>query len=286
MPPRLPGEIAPAPPNKKTPCFLFLLWFGHFLPDGVQQAFGFEFIQSVAGGFEVVGQRLGQALIERSVFHVDDHGPVASTCDLLGESKGLLLRRQGANRNIPCPIGQDDEQWFHVWMDHLLLGEHFIGHQQTGRERRLATHRNVGQGALGQRDGIRRGQDKCGAVLLEDDQTDPVAALIGVRQQGQDGTLRGGHTLCHGHGPGSIHQKQDQVGGLLDAYLALQVTFLDGKSHLLALLDASFLEGCCRADGGIEGHIVGFAVGRAGLNVTASFALGVRARAAAGMLAG
>jgi diguanylate cyclase (GGDEF)-like protein/PAS domain S-box-containing protein len=43
---------------------LFLFRFSHFLPDGIQQAFRFKFVQCVTGGFEVVGQRLGQALIK------------------------------------------------------------------------------------------------------------------------------------------------------------------------------------------------------------------------------
>jgi hypothetical protein len=41
----------------------------------------------------------------------------------------------------------------------------------------------------------------------------------------------------------------------------LQVAFLNGKSHLLALFGTLFLEGCCCTNGGIECHIVGLAVG-------------------------
>jgi hypothetical protein len=60
----------------------------------------------------------------------------------------------------------------------------------------------------------------------------------------------------------------------------LQVALLDGKGNFLSLFGAAFLEGCCGADGGIEGYIVSFTVGWAGLDVTASFALGMSARTA------
>jgi hypothetical protein len=61
---------------------------------------------------------------------------------------------------------------------------------------------------------------------------------------------------------------------------------LDGKSHLFPLLNALFLERGCGADGGVEGYIISPAVGRAGLDITAAFALGMRTRTAAGMLTG
>jgi len=46
------------------------------------------------------------------------------------------------------------------------------------------------------------------------------------------------------------------------------------------------LEGRRGTDGGIEGDIVGFTVGWAGLDITASLTLGVCVRPAPGMLAG
>jgi len=61
---------------------------------------------------------------------------------------------------------------------------------------------------------------------------------------------------------------------------------LDGERHLLALLGASFLEGCSRADGSIKGYIVSFALCRAGLDVAASLSLGMGARTTPGMMAG
>jgi hypothetical protein len=47
-----------------------------------------------------------------------------------------------------------------------------------------------------------------------------------------------------------------------------------------------FLKRRCCTESGIEGYIVGLAVGRPGLDVTTSFALGMRARAASRMLTG
>ncbi len=58
------------------------------------------------------------------------------------------------------------------------------------------------------------------------------------------------------------------------------------KATLLALLGAALLEGGGGAEGGVEGDVVGLAVGGAGLDVAAALALGVGARAAPGVLAG
>jgi hypothetical protein len=55
---------------------------------------------------------------------------------------------------------------------------------------------------------------------------------------------------------------------------------LDGKRYFFALFGPLHLERSRGAQRGIESDIVGFTLGRAGLDVTAAFTLGVRARAA------
>ncbi len=265
--------------------FIFL-GFGHFLPDRAQQAFGLEFIQGIAGGFKMVCQSLGQPLIERGVFHVDDDGAEIPPGNLLGELVGFFLRGQNSHGDVTGSIGEDDQQRFHIRVDELFLRQYFIGHQHSRRQRRFPSHGDIRQGALGECDRIGGRQDESGPVLLEDDQPHAVAALVGIGQKGQDGALGGSHAFRDSHGPGSIHQEQDQIGGLFDADFPLQVALLDGESHLFTLLGALRLEGRGGAQGRIESHVVSLAVGGAGLDVTAAFALGVRARAAAGMLAG
>jgi hypothetical protein len=52
---------------------------------------------------------------------------------------------------------------------------------------------------------------------------------------------------------------------------------LDGKSYLLALFGASFLERRGRADRCIEGYIISLAVGGTGLDITPAFTFCVRA---------
>ncbi len=63
----------------------------------------------------------------------------------------------------------------------LLVLEHVRGEQQSRGERRLPADGNVHQRALGELHRIGGGQDERGAVLLEDDQTDSVATLVGIR---------------------------------------------------------------------------------------------------------
>jgi hypothetical protein len=229
----------------------------------------------------MVCQLLGEALVERSMFHVDDHAAKPSTGNLLGEAIRFLLRRDRPDGNIPRAIGQNNEQRFHVWVGDLLLREHFVRQEQSSRERCLAAHRDIRQRALGKHDRVRWRQDERGAVLLEYDQPDPVAALVRVCQQRQDRTFRRGHAFRHGHGPRRVHQEEHEVGGALHADFALEITFLDGERNLLALFGAPFLEWGCGADGGIEGDVVCLAVGRTGLDVPSVFALGMRAGPAA-----
>ncbi len=69
--------------------FLFLLRFGHFLPDGIQEAFRFELVESVTGSLKMVSQRLRQALVEGGVFHIDYHGTIVSAGDLFSETEGF-----------------------------------------------------------------------------------------------------------------------------------------------------------------------------------------------------
>ncbi len=124
-------------------------------------------------------------------------------------------------------------------------------------------------------DGVGWGQHKCGAVLLEDDQSHPVAALVGIRQQGQDRALGGVHPFCHCHGPGGIHQEQDQVGHALDPDLALQVGRLDGESQPFSFLCAVHLVGSRGAEGGVEGDVILLVSGRTRLDIASVLALGL-----------
>ena len=120
---------------------------------------------------------------------------------------------------------------------------------------------------------------------MEDDQAHPVAALVGIGEQGEDGALGGAHALGDRHRPGGIDHEQHQVGGLLDADLALKIGRADGKGHPLAQLGALALEGGGGAHGGVKGQVIGAPVGGARLDVAAALALGVGARAAPGALA-
>jgi len=161
-----------------------------------------------------------------------------------------------------------------------------MGEEEAGGEGRLAAYGDIDEGALGKLHRVGGGQHQGGAVLLEDDQTDAVAALVGVREQREDGALGGVHALGDGHGPGGVHQEEHKVGDALDADLALEVALLDGEGQALALLGAAFLEGGGGAEGGVEGDVVVAVARRARLDIAAVLALGVGERTAPGVLAG
>jgi len=61
---------------------------------------------------------------------------------------------------------------------------------------------------------------------------------------------------------------------------------LDSKSHPLALFGPILLEWGCGAQCGVKRQVIGFPVRRAGLNVAAAFALGMRLRATSGVTTG
>ncbi len=247
----------------------------HFIPNGVIQVFRLQFAQAITRCLEVVCQLLGESLVECGVFHVDDHALDLFVRNQFRETVGFFLRRKRADRNVARPIGHDDQERFDIRVRYFLVLQHIRRHQQPGGERGLAADRNVNQGALGKLDRIRGRQDQCGAILLEDDQPDPVAALVRIGQQRKDGALGGVHAFCHSHRPGGIHQKQNQVRHALDAHLALQVGGLDGKCQTLAFLGAPLLEGRGCAKGGIERNIVLFIPSRARFDVAAVFAVGL-----------
>ena len=129
-------------------------------------------------------------------------------------------------------------------------------------------------------------QDKRGAVLLEDDQPDPVAALVGIRQQRQDRAFGGVHPLRDRHRPGSIHQEQNEIRHPFDADLALQVALFNGKGQPFAFFDAAFLERRRGAECGIEGDIIRLVAGGARLDIPSVFAVGLGQRTSARVFAG
>ena len=234
----------------------------------------------------MIRELLRQSLIEGGVFHVDNHAPHFLVRDQFSEAIGFLLRGQRADRDVPRPIGQDDEKRLHIGMRVLLVLEHVRGEQQPCGERSLPSYGDINQRSLRQLDRVGGRQHQRGAVLLEDDQTDAVAALICIRQQGQDCALRGVHPLRNGHGPGGVHHEQDEVRHALDADLALQVALLDGEGETLAFFGALFLERRGGAEGGVEGDVVEFVARGARLDIPSVFAFGLGEGASSRVLAG
>src|SRR5215204_798159 len=78
----------------------------------------------------------------------------------------------------------------------------------------------------------RRGQEYPGSFATEGDQSDLIAALVGVVQQGEYGTLDSGHAFAGRHRAASIDEKEDQVPlpPLPDVLTQIAGTNLDPRS--------------------------------------------------------
>ena len=89
------------------------------------------------------------------------------------------------------------------------------------------------------------------------------------------------------HAPRGIDHEQDQVGGFADAHFALKIALAQGIRHagFALLLLAGALKRRGGAQRGVEGDVVGLAVGGARLHVAPALAVGVRARAPTRLLA-
>jgi hypothetical protein len=119
-----------------------------------------------------------------------------------------------------------------------------------------------------------------GLVPLEHDQPHPIAPLVGIDQQAQDGALGSLHPLAGRHAPTGIHHEQNQVGSPTDAHLALDVARPDGQGEVVVC--ALPLVGGCLAQGGVEGDVVVLSLGWAGLDVATALAVGAGQAAATG----
>jgi len=170
----------------RTSCAVLLISssFGHFLPDRIQQAFRFQFVQRVTGRFQVVGQCLRQSLVEGGVFHINNHGAVIRSAICSAIEKASSCGGSAPIENIPGPIGQDDQQRLNIRVDDLLLFEHLIGHQQSADSGRLPAHRYISQGgAAASMTELVGGRIKVDRSFWKTIRPTPVAPLVGVRQQ-------------------------------------------------------------------------------------------------------
>jgi hypothetical protein len=66
----------------------------------------------------------------------------------------------------------------------------------------------------------------------------------------------------------------------------LQIAAFNGKSQAFAFILAALLIGCRRADGGIEGDVIGLIARGTRTDITSVLALGTRQRSPTGMAAG
>ena len=227
----------------------------------------------------MLGQRLRQTLIEGHVLHVDHHGVHVFLGDAFGDHVGLFLWGQVAHADVTSPIGEDDEQGQYVGVQNLLTAEHIVGKLEPCGKGRLAAHRDIAQGFFGKLHRVSRRQDQQRAVLLEGDQTDPVAALVGIGKQREDGALCGGHSFGDCHRPRGIYQEQHQIGGAPYAHLALVIAALNGKSHIALFLQigTALLEGCGGTEGCVEGNVILAAHSRARHDIAPALAVAVGA---------
>lgn len=229
----------------------------------------------------MLGESLGQALVKCSVFHVDHHAADVIIRNPIGDAVCFVLGRRSAHRDISGAVREQNQQWKDIRVKDFFSADEIMSEGKAGGKGGFSAHRDVGEGAPGQLDGIRWRQDERGAIFLEDDQPHPIASLVSIGQQGENGAFRGSHSLCDRHGPGSVHHKEHQVGGALYAYFPLKVGRADGEGKPLSLFAALPLIGGCGAQGGIECQVGGLPLCRASLDIAAAFPVGMGARAAA-----
>lgn len=208
------------------------------------------------------------------MLHVDGHAADVRRADALRQQMRLLLGRQIAQRDVARPVGQQDHQRHHVWVQALLALEDLQRQEQASGERRLAADWNLRQRLARQDDRVGGRQDQIRPILLEDDQADAVAALIGIGQQGEDGAFGRLHPLGDRHAPRGIHHEQDQVGSALDADFALQVLRFDAVGEVA--VRATALIGRGGAQGGVKSDVIALSAGWARLDVASALALGAR----------
>lgn len=266
-------------------------WHGggeDLLLDGFIEHVTPQIINGVTDRAHIFRQTLRQTAVEDLLLHVD-HNAV----DLLvGEHPRQLFdllryRSAGHEGHVAGAVGQNDQQGLHIRVQDLLARDDLPGHLQASREGRLAADRDARQRALRQQYRIGRRQHQGSAVFLEDDQPDPVAALVGVGQQRQDRRFGRLHALGDRHRPGAIDQKEDQVGGLAHAHFFLKIVGTDGKSDLALLAQgfAAALIGRGGAQCGVKSHIAAVARGWARHDVAPAFGLGHRLGTSAALFA-
>jgi len=129
--------------------------------------------------------------------------------NLRGNPVGFLQWRKMTDGNIPGAIRQDDQQRHHIRMQNFFLAQNIIRQVQPCREGSLSANWDVGHCPLCQDDGIGGWEHLGCPVFLKDNQSHPVPSLVGIGQQGENGTLGGSHPFCNRHRPGGIHEEQD-----------------------------------------------------------------------------
>ena len=111
----------------------------------------------------------------------------------------------------------------------------------------------MAEDALGPLDAVGGLQDELRLGPVEGDQRNPVALLIGVRQQRKDGALRHDHVVFDAHAAAGVEDEYDQVRDLALPDLLANVPFLESKRVALRLrYFALDLMDCRRPNRGVE----------------------------------
>ena len=76
-----------------------------FLPHRHVKVIGAEFLQRVTRTPEMIGERLRQSLVERRMFHVDNHRSDAGFLYPVSDAMGFLLGRLMAHGDVPGSVG-------------------------------------------------------------------------------------------------------------------------------------------------------------------------------------
>jgi hypothetical protein len=127
-----------------------------------------QLIQRITGSAQVLRQGLSESLVEGGMFHVDHNAVDILASYLFRDAVGFVLRGHARHRNVPCTIRKQDEQWKDIRVEGFFTDDGLVGEVETGREGRFAAYGDLDQRPAGELNGVGRGKDHRGAILLKD----------------------------------------------------------------------------------------------------------------------
>ncbi len=139
--------------------------------------------------------------------------PALAVDDDAGHTGAGQRMRGGGRVRAGCgpAVGDDDQQRAPVGVTPAFSGQDLPGAGEPGSERGAPAGRQGPQPRRAHLHAGRRREDDLGARTPKRDHSDPVAALVGVQEQGKHGRSDRAHPGAGGHGTAGVHHEQHEV---------------------------------------------------------------------------